>query len=59
MTEPRDDYRDRQRTNLLVIAIAVVLVIGTVMLLVSLHNGIKLEDCFAAGHRTCAPIEDR
>ena len=59
MPEPPDDYRDRQRTNLIVIAIAAALVIGTVLLLVSLHQGIRQEDCFAAGHRTCAPIEER
>ena len=59
MPEPPDDYRDRQRTNLVVIAIVVALVIGTVALLISLHQGIKQEDCFAAGHRTCAPIEER
>ena len=57
MPEPPDDYRDRQRTNL--IAVVAALVIGTVLLLVSLHQGIKQEDCFAAGHRTCAPIEER
>ena len=59
MSEPHDDYRERQRTNMIVIAIVAALVAGTVILLVSLHKGIKLEECFAAGHRTCAPIDER
>lgn len=58
MNESDDDYRARQRMNLLVMAIVAVLVIGMVALLVSLHQGIQREDCFAAGHRTCAPIEE-
>lgn len=58
MAEPPDDYWQRQRINLVVAAVAVVLVIGTVVLMVSLHQGIQREDCFAAGHRTCAPIDE-
>ncbi|HUO98239.1 MAG TPA: hypothetical protein VMU01_06200 [Rhizomicrobium sp.] len=54
-----DDFRARQRANLIVIVIVAVLVVGTVVLLVSLHNGIKQEDCFAAGHHTCAPIPEQ
>lgn len=59
MSEPPDDYRERQRANLIVMAVVAVLIIGTVLLLVSLHEGIKRENCFAAGHRTCAPIEEQ
>ena len=59
MTEiPPDDDRHRQRGNLIALAVAAVLVVGTVALLVSLQKGIKQESCFAAGHRTCAPIEE-
>jgi hypothetical protein len=59
MSEPPDDYRERQRANLIVMAIVAVLIVGTVLLLISLQEGIKRESCFAAGHRTCAPIEER
>ena len=59
MNEPDDEYRVRQRTNMIVMAIVAVLVLGSVLLLVSLHKGIEREDCFAAGHRTCAPIDER
>lgn len=57
--EAPEDYRQRQRTNLLVLAVAAVLVIGTLVLLVSLHQGIKQESCLAAGHRSCAPIYEQ
>lgn len=58
MNEP-DDYRRRQRANLIVMAIVFAIVAGTVVLLIALHQGIKRESCFAAGHRTCAPIEEQ
>jgi hypothetical protein len=35
-----------------------VLVIGSIVLLLSLRQGIRRESCFAAGHRTCAPIDE-
>jgi hypothetical protein len=54
-----DDFRKRQRSNLIVLGIVAVLVIGTAALMVSLHHGIDREDCFAAGHHTCAPISEQ
>jgi hypothetical protein len=57
VAQPPDDYHQRQRMNLIVAAIVAALVVGTILLLLSLHQGIKQEDCFAAGHRTCAPID--
>lgn len=55
--QPPDDQR--QRANLIAIAIVVVLVLGSVILLVSLRQGINRENCFAANHRTCAPIDEQ
>lgn len=55
---PPEDYRQRQRANLIVLAVVAVLILGTVGLMVSLHHGIKRESCFAAGHHTCAPISE-
>ena len=55
---PPEDYRQRQRANFAVMAIVAILILGTVVLLVSLQHGIKRESCFAAGHHTCAPIEE-
>jgi hypothetical protein len=55
---PPEDYRVRQRTNLIALLIVVVLVLASVVLLVSLHHGIRQESCFAAAHRNCAPIEE-
>jgi hypothetical protein len=57
--QPPDDDRQRQRTNLLALAIVAALVLASVVLLISLHQGIKRESCFAAGHRTCAPIDEQ
>ena len=56
---PPDDYRQRQRANMLVIAIIVAIVAGTVLLMVSLQHGITRESCFAAGHHTCAPVDEQ
>jgi hypothetical protein len=55
---PPDDERQRERANLIVMGIVIVLVIGTVVLMVLLRHGVKLEECFAAGHHNCAPIEE-
>ena len=44
--------------NLIAAAAVAVLVVGSIVLLLSLHQGIRRENCFAAGHRTCAPIEE-
>jgi hypothetical protein len=57
MTEP-DDFRHRQHANYMVLTIVVVLVVAMVALLLALHQGIKREDCFAAGHHGCARIEE-
>jgi len=54
---PPDDYRERQRTNLIVAGIAIALVVVTVGLMLMLRHGTELEDCFAAGHHHCAPID--
>ena len=58
MSEP-DDYRQRQRTNLIVLGIVVAIIAATVALLLALHQGIKREDCFASNHRACAPISEQ
>jgi len=53
-----DDFRNRQRANMMVILVVIALVIGTVVLLLALRHGIQQEDCFAAGHHGCARIEE-
>jgi len=59
MSDPSDDFRQRQRANLIAIVVVAALVIGSVVLLVVLQKGIKRETCFAANHRTCAPIDEQ
>lgn len=39
------------------LGIAVAIVVVTVALMLLLKHGIELEDCFAAGHHHCAPID--
>jgi hypothetical protein len=58
MSEP-DNYRQRQRANLIAIVAVVVLVAASVALMLALHQGIRREECFAAGHHTCAPIAEQ
>jgi hypothetical protein len=53
---PPDDYDRRQWTNLLVLGVAILLVV-TMVLMLMLKHGIELQDCFAAGHHNCAPID--
>ena len=57
MDQPPDDYDQRQRTNLLVIGVVLLIVVVTVGLMLLLKHGIELQDCFAAGHHNCAPID--
>jgi hypothetical protein len=52
-----DDYGQRQRTNLIVLGVAILIVVVTVTLMLLLKHGIELQDCFAAGHHNCAPID--
>jgi hypothetical protein len=56
---PSDTYEGAQRANVIAAVIVAILVVCSVSLLISLDRGIKREDCFAAGHRTCAPIDER
>jgi hypothetical protein len=49
---------NRQRTNLIAIIIVAVLIIGSVLILLLLHQGIRQETCFAANHRSCASIDE-
>ena len=43
--------------HLLVAGIAVVIVVVTVLLMLMLKHGTQLEDCLAAGHHNCAPVD--
>jgi cytochrome bd-type quinol oxidase subunit 2 len=57
MKQP-DDFHQRERANLIVMGIVIALVVVTVVMMVWLRDGLKREECFAAGHHTCAPIEE-
>jgi hypothetical protein len=52
-----DDYDRRSRANIMVlIAVAVVVVVGCIIGW-KMKKETKLEDCYAAGQRNCAPID--
>lgn len=55
---PPPDFRQRQRANRIALVVVAILIVLSVALLLALRHGIKQEDCFAAGHHTCAPIDE-
>jgi hypothetical protein len=50
-----DDYDRRSRANIMVL-IAVVVVVGCIIGW-KMKKETTLEDCYAAGHRNCAPVD--
>jgi hypothetical protein len=56
MGSPDDDH-DRDRKNLIVAGIVIVLVVGTVWLLLALQRGTAILDCMAAHHPNCVPLD--
>ncbi|HSZ11348.1 MAG TPA: hypothetical protein VK759_04185 [Rhizomicrobium sp.] len=57
MEQPPEDDDARQRTNLIILIAVIVLVAGSVWLLIAYKNSSDQLDCFAAGHKNCAPID--
>ena len=57
MAEPEPDDKNQDAKTLAGLAVAIVLVVLTVILLVKLKHGTALLDCIAAGHKNCAPID--
>jgi heme/copper-type cytochrome/quinol oxidase subunit 4 len=57
MEQPPDDEDAKHRANLIITIAVVILVVGSVWLLIAYKNSSNQLDCFAAGHRNCAPID--
>jgi hypothetical protein len=55
--EPDEEFAARQRTNLLVAAVAIGLIVVTVLLMLWLKHENDIQDCIAARHLNCAPID--
>ena len=56
MSEDEDDAR-RSRNNLVVfVAVMIVIVLG-VLLTQALKKSTDLQNCVAAGHRNCEPVD--
>ena len=53
---PPDDFDSRQRTNYIVLAVAIVAVILFALLMIWLKNGLAEQDCFLEGHKLCDPV---
>jgi hypothetical protein len=54
--EGEDDYRHRMKMNVLGFLITVLLVISGIWIADTIAAMRKLQDCFLAGGRNCAPI---
>ena len=52
-----DDEDRKQRQNLIVALVAVVLVVSSVWLMLEFKKYRDRQDCFLAGHRNCAPVD--
>jgi hypothetical protein len=55
-SEP-DDQENNDAKTLIGLAVAIVLVAGTVFLLMELKQGTATLDCIAAGHHNCEPVD--
>jgi hypothetical protein len=53
----RDELDRRQQVNIAVLIVVVALVANSVVVMLELKSGLSTEDCIAAGHRNCVPIE--
>jgi hypothetical protein len=56
MSEPDDDAH-RSRTNMIVLAAVVALVVLGIVLFKAMKYYSDMQDCAAAGHRDCAPVD--
>jgi hypothetical protein len=54
--EAEDDYRHRMKMNVLGLLVTILLVISGVWIADTMAETRKLQDCFLAGGRNCAPI---
>ena len=60
-SERPDDHRDvedeRSRTNLILLAVAVVVVVAGVWLVNKMVDMRRMQECAESGRHNCAPIE--
>ena len=54
--ESEDDYRHRMKMNLLALVVTILLVVSGVWIAETIAEMRKIQDCFLAGGRNCAPI---
>jgi hypothetical protein len=52
-----DEFAKRQQVNIVVLVLVVAVVAMSVFLMLKLKSGLSTQDCVAAGHRTCVPID--
>jgi len=58
MEDDDDDEDRKQRQNLMVLVAVVVLVAGSIWLLTKYREYRDAQDCFLAGHRNCARMDN-
>ena len=52
-----DDGDDRSGANMVVLIVAVVIIVVGSLVVWGMKHESNLEDCYAAGHRNCAPVD--
>jgi len=55
--EPEEDDGDRTWNNIVVGIAAVVLIVVGVILMRALSHALQVQDCVAAGHKDCVPVD--
>jgi hypothetical protein len=57
--DPRESEGDRRRTNLIMLAVAIFVVIAGVWLVNTMVDMRKRQECIESGRHNCNPIETR
>ena len=55
--QDRENERDRRATNIFLLVMFVLIVVGGIWLAMAMHDARKADECLAQGRRNCAPIE--
>ncbi len=56
-TPDDEDYDARARTNMIVLAVVAVIVFVGWLVVDEMQKETALEDCYAASHRNCEPVD--
>ena len=57
MTDEDEEFRQRNRQNMLGLAAALIIVVLGTLLVREVIRDARQSDCVAAGHRNCGPVD--